>query len=781
MAGDATKCRGKMESRGGRQHPERRGQVVKEREIRMDHVTFLCDVTELNWVFSDSTSVRSFLQKIAAMVGKHMHAAVCSIYLYDEHDSELTLHANVGLDIKASGPVRLRLDEGLTGLALEEMRPVCEKRASRHPRYKFFNGLNEERFDAFCAVPLLRGISRIGVLVIQRETLWPFNEEELVAMRAVANQLAAIIENARTLIGLEAGAHQRLNQPPAAGTFLRAKVASAGFAFAPVVIHQTDDEFESFQAAMTSPPRSLADFHMALQATERELEQMQRRIEEKLADGASLIFGAHLLLLKDRQFTGEMAGLIEKGENCVDAVIEIARRYMRLFAQQDSTILAEKRDDIKDLARRLLRHITHRDAEPGTQDPYILIARELLPSDILKLSMENVAGVVLVSGGVTSHLSILARSLRIPLMICDDFRLMSVTEGTPVLMDGDQAAVHIDPATAIVAAFRQREAARRLSALNAAAIVSPTTTADGAHVKLLSNINLLSDLDAALAMRTDGVGLYRTEFPFMIRSTFPTEEEQYVIYRRLDARMVGREVTFRTLDIGGDKVLSYYNEPRENNPFLGMRSIRFSLSRPDIFNEQIRAILRAGTSTDLRIMFPMVHSLEAFTQARAMVLAAQAELFATGIIHNGAPRIGMMVEIPSVLAQIDAFARLADFFSIGTNDLIQYVLAVDRTNEKVAGLYLPHHPAVLRAIQQVVSAALRHGKEVSICGDMAHEPAYLPFFIGIGVRSLSIDPPFIPAIQRAIAVLTVEGSQALAARILEADGIAEIERLLRIS
>ncbi|MCU0608210.1 MAG: phosphoenolpyruvate--protein phosphotransferase [Chitinispirillaceae bacterium] len=749
----------------------------------MDPLQFLGDIAEINQIFTDTTDIATFLHKVAVMVGRHLHAGVCSIYLYDDESRELTLCANTGLNTNASGMVVLKNGEGLVGLALEELRPVRLTHGSSHPRFKAISGLNEEAFDAYCAVPILRGIVRIGVLVVQRDAGKPFTDGEVTALRVVTNQLAALMENARMLMTIEADP-----KPPAVGTqnlrgrYLDATPASAGFAHGPAIVDSGDavslDRFAEHAAVDKS---TLADFEGALLTTETELITLQSRMEQRLADAGSMIFGAHLLLLKDAKFTGEMAAMIKTGTRCMQAVLDVTQRYIAIFERMDTELLREKRDDIRDLACRILRHLMPQTQQSGTAtERHIVIARELLPSSLIRLAIDRVSGVVLVSGGVTSHAAILARSLSLPLMICDEPALLDLADGTMLLMDDQQGRIYISPDPQVVAPFLAREKSRAKRCSQPLPDPNPARTADGHAVTLLANINLLSDLDCALAMHADGVGLYRTEFPFMIRSSFPTEEEQYRIYRKLDHALAGKVATFRTLDIGGDKVLPYFRNFHEGNPFLGMRSIRFSLNRSDIFLEQLRAILRAGTSSQLRIMFPMIGSLEELLAARAMVDKALFSLELEGIPCNRKPAIGMMVELPSVLAQIDTFARSVDFFSIGTNDFIQYMLAVDRTNQKVASMYVPHHPAVLRGIAQITAAGLRAGIDVSVCGEMANSPRYLPFLLGCGIRTLSIDPTSLLEVKKAVSQIPQPDAIALCQEALRCDSVPELGRMFGV-
>jgi phosphotransferase system, enzyme I, PtsP len=505
---------------------------------------------------------------------------------------------------------------------------------------------------------------------------------------------------------------------------------------------------------------------------------MQKQVESKLSDVASLIFTAHLLILKDKAFVGEMFKRIEAGENPPAAVLAVAQQYLDIFSNSDNPLLNEKTQDVQDLVIRLMNNLLHNNEAEGSYHHRVVIAKELFPSDLLKMSSEQVSGIVLVSGGVTSHLSILARSLQIPMVIANKPELLTVAEKTPVLVDAEAGNVYVHPAEQTIQSFKTREQAQVRLEEQRRQMKPITATKDGTRIKLFANINLLADLKLARQLLAEGIGLYRTEFPFMIRSNFPSEEEQYVIYHKVVEQMRGKVITFRTLDMGGDKVLSYYSNAKEQNPFMGMRAIRFSLQNTVIFAQQIRAMLRAGLDADLHIMFPMIASLDEFTQARKMVFECIGALEYEGIKHNGRPHIGMMIEIPSVLDLIDDFAQTADFFSIGTNDLVQYMLAVDRTNEQVAGLYQPYHPAVLRALKKIIDAAHRRSRPVSICGDMAHDLRLLPFLAGIGFDTLSVEPLYLPKIQNALAQLDIVHAKKTAEEMLSMNTAQAIAQFL---
>lgn len=743
----------------------------------MDHLRLLCDIGELNWIFSDSQSTKAFLQRIVIIVANHMQAEVCSIYLYDDGREELVLKATRGLSPESVEKVRLKLGEGLVGLAVQELRPVCEPIASVNPHFKFFPGILEEQFESFLAVPILRGRTRIGALTVQRRKEHTFGDQDVLALRAVSSQLANIIENAQLLMTLQG--QQRVEPDGMADVkFLRGKVASEGFACAEAVVVDKERFLGQLLQLDVDRQYTLADFHRAVAVTERQVRDVQRRLEERFAEDVSLIFASHLLMLRDKTFLGAMVDLIEAGDSPPAAVLKTAKHYIDMFAQNENAYVREKAQDLKDLTLRLLWNLTSGQEARSLWRDRIVIARDLFPSDLLQMSSEGVSGLVVTSGGTTSHIAILARSLRIPLVIVDAPQLLALPEKTRILLDADRGNVFVDPAPKLVADFEATMRARRSLESDQGSMQPVSLTRDGCRIRLLANINLLSDVKIARDLAAEGIGLYRTELPFIVRSAFPSEDEQFGVYRKLVEGMPGRPVTFRTLDIGGDKTPAYLQSPVERNPALGFRSIRFCLEHREVFIPQIRAILRACAGADARVMFPMISSLEEFQEARQVLHACIAALQAEKLPHNHSPKIGMMVELPAVVELIDAFAREADFFAIGTNDLIQHTLAVDRTNERVARFYVPHHPSVLRAIKRVVDAARHHGRDVSVCGDMAHEERYLPFFLGIGVRALSVDPAYLPRVQRAIGRLTREGAEALAQQVLAESRATAIEGLL---
>ncbi|MBN1534210.1 MAG: phosphoenolpyruvate--protein phosphotransferase [Spirochaetes bacterium] len=747
--------------------------------METDHIQMLLDIGELNNLFTGSISIEAFLQKIVELVASHMKAQACSIYLYDESTDELVLKSAVGLDPGAIDSIKIKLGEGLMGHALQEMRAVCENTGEGNSISKFYPEAGEELYNCYLAIPIARGSTKIGVMAVQRGGDNYFGERDVMALRATTSQLAPMIENVKLLMLRQEGEDKKSRQISFEDLrFVKGKPASSGYAYEPSVVLQRDPMHIYLASKNPEQIFTIDDFQLSLQKTESDLERLQAQVELALSDAASLIFASHLLILKDRGFTGKIRLLISEGMNPPQAVMEVYRGYREIFQGSENPLIREKVQDIEDLCRRIIDNMYREPDDESVYQGKIVIARELYPSDLLMLSVQGISGVVLTSGGVTSHVGILARSLHIPAVIVDKAELLEIPEGTKVLIDADLGNVYINPSPEITGKFHERERAKDDLLEMTDLLRRPTVTKDGVTIRLKLNVNLLSDVSDEVIPAITEVGLYRTEFPFLIRNGFPSEEEQYIVYRKLVDMMQGKAVTFRTLDIGGDKILSYYQFDREDNPFLGMRSIRFSLFHEDIFAQQVRAILRAGAGAPMKIMFPMISSIDEFLKSRDMVYRCIKELAGQNIPFNDSPEIGLMIEIPSMVNLIDDIAAEADFFSIGTNDLIQYTLAVDRTNERVAHLFLPHHPAVLRSLKMIADAANSAGIHATICGDMANSERYVPFLLGCGFRDLSVDAIYLSRIKRVITETSIAQAEEIAANMLATKTVEEITAII---
>ncbi|MCJ8328824.1 MAG: phosphoenolpyruvate--protein phosphotransferase [Lentisphaeria bacterium] len=743
-----------------------------------NHINLLCDISELSAVLAGSDDVDSFLQRIVEIVAGHINASVCSIYLFDDQKSKLYLKVTHGLNSTVASDIELSVGEGLVGHCFQEMEAVLENKASTHPKFKHFAELDESCFESFLAVPIQRGVEHIGVLVVQREEALSFIQLDVRAMQATASQLASVIENARIILTLNESEEESRENWFSRNAVIKGQIASKGIKHAKSLVIEHSDNWLSSDI---EGEFTLEDFEIALSQTTSQLYLLEKRLGEKLPESASMIFSAHSLILKDPEFTGKMGDLIRNGYNPPLAVRAIARKFIRIFKNSKNAYTREKVEDIEDIAKRILSNLMHKHYGADSEcSGRVIIAHDLYPSELLKLANENAAGIVLVSGGVTSHVSILARSLQIPMLLVDQPRLMELYDGTDVLLDAEMGTFYINPSDEIITLFKEREQAKKR--IKTARMTTSSKTKCGESIALLANINLLSDLKTAAKHNAEGIGLYRTEFPFLIRSDFPSETEQESIYKRLFSSMPDKVITLRTLDIGGDKILKYFQDDlAEDNPVLGMRSIRFSLKYKDIFRDQIRAMLKAAKGhSQFRIMFPMISGLEEYLEAKETVYSCVESLKKEGAEFCEDFELGMMIEVPSTLYIIDELAKEADFFCIGTNDFIQFLLAVDRGNEKVADYYLPHHPSVLRALKQISEAAIKHNTDVSLCGEMANESVYLKFILGIGISSLSVDALNMQTLRQEIRKHTMDKCQKFADELLAESSIDKIEAILGI-
>ncbi|WP_042349121.1 phosphoenolpyruvate--protein phosphotransferase [Bacillus massiliigorillae] len=484
-------------------------------------------------------------------------------------------------------------------------------------------------------------------------------------------------------------------------------------------------------------------FQAAVHTSKTELEAIREHANKELGADKAAIFDAHLLVLSDPELLGPIEGRIESDSvNAELALKETADMFVSMFESMDNEYMKERAADIRDVTKRVLSHLL------GVQIPnpsmvteeVIVVAEDLTPSDTAQLNRTYVKAFTTDIGGRTSHSAIMARSLEIPAVVGTKEATTTIQNGDIIIVDGLSGQVHINPTEELIAEYKQKaEAYEQQKAEWAKLVNEKTVSKDGHQVELVANIGTPKDIKGVVENGGEGVGLYRTEFLYMGRDNFPTEEEQFEAYKAvLEGMTDGKPVVVRTLDIGGDKELPYLSLPHEMNPFLGYRAIRLCLDRQDMFRTQLRALLRASSYGNLKIMFPMIATLDEFRQAKAVLLEEKAKLQAEGVTVSETIEVGIMVEIPSTAVMADLFATEVDFFSIGTNDLIQYTMAADRMNERISYLYQPYNPAILRLVKNVIDAAHKEGKWAGMCGEMAGDEIAIPLLLGLGLDEFSM-------------------------------------------
>lgn len=509
----------------------------------------------------------------------------------------------------------------------------------------------------------------------------------------------------------------------------------------------------------------------ALAKAEQELVAIQQQTVEKFSAEEAAIFEAHLLVLKDPELIGPIKQkIVEEAVNAEYALHDVSTMFVTLFESMDDEYMSARASDIKDVTNRILAHLlgVHIPNPSHINEQVIIVANDLTPSETAQLDRNFVLGFITDIGGRTSHSAIMARSLEIPAVVGTGTATSTIQDGDLLIVDGLSGQVIVNPTADVRTEYEEKAQNYRTQQAEWSTLVNEQTLSkDGVHVELAANIGSPSDLDSVLRHGAEGIGLYRTEFLYMGRENLPSEEEQFTAYKTVIEGMKGKPVVIRTLDIGGDKHLPYLPLQEEMNPFLGHRAIRLCLDQQELFRTQLRALLRASVYGSLKIMFPMIATIQEFRDAKAILLEEQEKLVASGITVSSDIEIGMMVEIPATAVMADIFAKEVDFFSIGTNDLIQYTLAADRMNEKVAYLYQPYNPAILRLIQMVIEAAHKEQKWVGMCGEMAGDELAVPLLLGLGLDEFSMSATSILKTRSLLKQLSVSEMQALAAEALQ--------------
>jgi phosphotransferase system enzyme I (PtsP) len=739
----------------------------------------------LKEIISQSNGTQAFLQNVLEYFVNTYSAVKGSIFIYDNVTREFTQKAAYGFPMFPKARIILKIGEGIIGRSLAERRTIYTESAASMRGYIRHHNFPDDDTQTYLAVPLLQGKERVGAILLLRPTGEPFLAEEISSIRENANDVVSAIQNASALISIESAKRdiERGMRPLEITGELSYRGSSVSHGWGIGVAHIFARKYSRLTSAQLSTAKTVRSIDEAIELVEKKLKESTEALNERLPEAASLIFESSAMIMRDDNFLGKIKTLIsDKDYSTPKAIVEVGNEFIKLFEASEDEYMQEKARDVEDLTLQLLEAVSEETPEYSILTrPHIIIADKLLPSDILRIAQGNVKGIALIAGGATAHVSLLVRSLDIPTIIVKELDLLRIPNGQEIIIDCANDYLYVNPSEERRYNFELRSQAQKLDESNITANnpANETVTLDGERITLMANINLIADVQNARKANFDGIGLYRTEFPFIMRQSLPTEAEQVKIYTRLIQEANGKPITFRTLDAGGDKVLPYLYKTKEENPAMGLRSMRFTLRYTNIMDQQLRAILRAIQYTGCKnasIMFPMISSVEEMIAAKerlwGCVDSIQAELGDKELII---PNIGTMVEIPAILAVLDKIAEESDFFSIGTNDLIQYTLGVDRTNDSVASYYLPHHPAILRSLKTIADVAKSKGVHVSVCGEMGRDPRYIPFFIGIGLRCFSIEAIQITRARELISRFTIKQCEEYANDLLSLSLTSEIE------
>lgn len=717
------------------------------------------------------------LAVIIQQVKKAVRVDACAVYLTDVEQDDCVLAAAEGLTPDSIGSVRVRLGEGLVGLVAERKELIVETDAAAHPHRRLLTDTPHQHDGSFLGTPLIHYRKLLGVLVAWKPVGQPYARDEVTFFLSLGAQLAKAVHDAETIDAVSALLSGQRRRDP----FLQGLSAAKGLAIGRAVLVGAQTKLASI------PDRTIRDvaaevlvFEAAIAAAQQELRSGGEGLAGVVPEEVDSLFDAYAMLLgSSDSLVTDTIERIRSGNWAPGAWRETISRHAAIFEQMEDPYLRTRADDIREIGEYVLTQLQSREtAFAETPERTILVGDTLGLTHIAAIPAGRLAGLISTRGSPLSHMAVLARALGIPAVVSLAALPGSRLAGSEMVVDGDEGRVYIQPSPELLALFQLRihEAALRAERF-AATHELPAETLDGTRVPLYANIGLPADIASAVASGAEGIGLYRTEYSFLLSDTLPDEDDQCISYREVLAAFAPRPVTLRTLDVGGDKMLSYFPAV-EDNPFLGCRGIRFSLDQPEIFLMQLRAMLRANAGlSNLHVLFPMIGTVDELDEALGLLERAYRELEEEGQ-DAARPRVGVMIEVPASVHLADILIRRVDFLSIGTNDLTQYMLAVDRNNAQVVSPYDGRHPAVLNAIHQVIETGRRHGKPVSVCGEMAGDPAGALLLLGMGVDILSMSPALLPQVKLAIRCFTQSRARLLADTALGMSDGFSIDRLM---
>jgi len=735
---------------------------------------------------ASAASLTEALDLLVERVQKAVQADAVSIYLIDEKHSDYVLIATEGLNKKAQHRVRVGLNQGVIGCIGRREEPMNIENALVHPDFHHDPLLEEEHLKAFLGVPIIQHRKLYGVMTVQQTEERYFDDAEEAFLITLAAQLGGIIAHAEAtgeLAQLTKPKHVQKKSktdetvPTLVGFGV---VPGVGIGTALVVYPQADIDAVPRQT-IEDVERELAIFFKALQGAKEEMQRLSQRMQSIVAENEYALFDVYLRILDEDSLGAEVSYLIQKEFLSAQTALSVViKKHVQQLEKMDDDYFQERAADFRDLGRRVLAELQRSQrVEIIYPKRTVLVGEEVTPANLAEVPEGCLVGIVSAKGANNSHVAILARALNLPTVMGVRGLKGEYLERRAIIVDGYQGQVFISPSKGIFTEFKKLVLEEE--ALNQSLVSlrdKPAETLDNYRVSLQVNTGLALDAGLSMSVGAEGVGLYRSEMPFMSRDRFPSEDEQQVIYRQILKAFAPQKVTMRTLDIGGDKILPYF-PIEETNPYLGWRGIRITLDHPDVFLIQIRAMLRASESlNNLHIMLPMVTSLSEVDEALYLIQQAYTELLEEGY-QIEKPKIGTMIEVPAAVYLARELALRVDFLSVGSNDLIQYMLAVDRNNARVANLYDAFHPAILRTLLKVVESGHAGGVEVSICGELASDPLAVILLIAIGFDILSMNSVSLPRIKWVIRNISLAKARKILSEVLEIEHASEIRYYLQ--
>lgn len=728
-------------------------------------MSVILDLTRIVQTAAEAETPSAQVSVIVDSIQHYLKLDVCSLYLADER-GDMALLASHGLDPLAVGSVRIPAGKGLVGLVAQSMHPINIADAAQHPAFYSIRETKEELYSSFFGVPIVRSGRVIGVLVAQSREARVLSAEESAVLVTLGSQLALVVATQSIW--------QEINQGSAPA--LSGIKGAPGIGIGQASLCDDIDLYSVSDAQCDDISATLAEWHSLVKTVLEDVKREQAGLGDLLSKDVAAVFDAYCLLLSDPSLVQGVAQLIQEGQHLPGALKRVIHHHADVFLAMDDPYLRARHEDIRHLGNKLYsawRGLRSAGKEDIPKTRTVLVGALVSISDIARVPTEFLCGIVCFQGSNLSHTAVLANALGVPaVMGVGDIK--GLHNEDMLVVDGNMAQVVVRPGASVLAEYRQfLRAEQQLKGELQALRDLPATTSDGTTVRLYANSGLLADISPGLQAGAEGLGLYRTEIPFMVSDTFPSEEQQLSVYRQILDAYDAKPVYMRVLDIGGDKPLPYF-PIKEDNPALGWRGIRFCLDNSSLFMSQIRAMLLASEGRDnLRIMLPMVGSTSELTEFHALLNDATQQLKEEGV-HVPRPPVGIMVEVPAAISQLRSWREQLDFISIGSNDLSQYLLALDRNNPRVAASYDHVHPAVLHEIARVIDIAQETGLPLSVCGEMSSDPIAVVLLLGMGVRTLSMSAAQLPKIKWLLRNISSENATDIVDEVLSMNDARQI-------